>query len=188
MRSSAATHSAGVMIKPQADPAEPASVSVGAPARPPGAHRKPAAGRQMWPTFAAVVVSAAAIAAVGVLVLLRADPVVRQDAPVGPTPASTATVTGPASPPREPAPAVAPPPAETPVVETTRATVRPAVPPTPSLAPTTVADEPEATRPQPPATRAPISVAPETRPPFPHQNPPEGGDNRGGLLGGGGLL
>ena len=39
-----------------------------------------------------------------------------------------------------------------------------------------------------PNTRAPISVAPETRPPFPSQEPRTGGDGPGGLLGGGGLL
>jgi hypothetical protein len=39
-------------------------------------------------------------------------------------------------------------------------------------------------------TRAPISVAPESRAPFPHQTPPQGGGGGrgGGLLGGGGLL
>jgi hypothetical protein len=37
-------------------------------------------------------------------------------------------------------------------------------------------------------TRAPISVAPESRAPFPHQAPSQGGGGRGGLLGGGGLL
>ena len=36
----------------------------------------------------------------------------------------------------------------------------------------------------PATTRAPISVSPESRPPFPDQNPPRNNDQRGGLLGG----
>ena len=35
-----------------------------------------------------------------------------------------------------------------------------------------------------PTTRAPISVAPESRPPFPNQGPRTGGNGAGGLLGG----
>ena len=51
--------------------------------------------------------------------------------------------------------------------------------------PTTVASEPApAPMPPPPTTRAPISVSPESRPPFPDQNPPRNSDQRGGLLGG----
>ena len=51
--------------------------------------------------------------------------------------------------------------------------------------PTTVASEPApAPMPPPPTTRAPISVSPESRPPFPDQNLPRNNDQRGGLLGG----
>jgi hypothetical protein len=51
--------------------------------------------------------------------------------------------------------------------------------------PTTVASEPApAPMPPPPTTRTPISVSPESRPPFPDQNPPRNNDQRGGLLGG----
>jgi hypothetical protein len=51
--------------------------------------------------------------------------------------------------------------------------------------PTTVASEPPPTpMPPPPTTRAPISVSPESRPPFPDQNLPRNNDQRGGLLGG----
>ncbi|WP_041312219.1 hypothetical protein [Mycobacterium sp. JS623] len=58
----------------------------------------------------------------------------------------------------------------------------------PQEQPTTVASAPPATMP-PPTTRAPISVSPETRTPFPNQPPPGNNDQRGGLLGGlGGLL
>jgi hypothetical protein len=44
--------------------------------------------------------------------------------------------------------------------------------------------------PPPPTTRAPISVSPQTRAPFPNQAPPrKNEDGGGGLLGGlGGLL
>jgi hypothetical protein len=38
--------------------------------------------------------------------------------------------------------------------------------------------------PTPPATRALISVSPESRPPFPNQTPPRNNDHRSGLLGG----
>jgi hypothetical protein len=51
--------------------------------------------------------------------------------------------------------------------------------------PTTVASEPApASMPPPPTTRAPISVSPESRPPFPDQTPPRNKDGGGGLLGG----
>jgi hypothetical protein len=51
--------------------------------------------------------------------------------------------------------------------------------------PTTVASEPPpAPTRRSPATRAPISVSPESRPPFPGQSPPRNNDQRRGLLGG----
>ena len=51
--------------------------------------------------------------------------------------------------------------------------------------PATGASEPApAPMPPPPTTRAPISVSPESRPPFPDQNLPRNNDQRGGLLGG----
>jgi hypothetical protein len=64
----------------------------------------------------------------------------------------------------------------------------------PSVRPSQVPEEPapraEQTLVNPtPATRAPMSVQPEPRPAFPNQDLPElGDDDRGGLLGGGGLL
>ena len=66
--------------------------------------------------------------------------------------------------------------AATPTVEPQRPPVR---------GPTTVASEPPPA-PMPPSatTRAPISVSPESRPPFPDQSPPRNSDQRGGLLGG----
>jgi hypothetical protein len=72
-----------------------------------------------------------------------------------------------------------------PAVQTSAAvpTVEPQRPP--AQEPTTVASEPApAPMPPPPTTRAPISVSPESRPPFPNQNPPRNNDQRGGLLGG----
>jgi hypothetical protein len=55
--------------------------------------------------------------------------------------------------------------------------------------PTTIASKPARTQPvdtmpPPPTTRAPISVSPESRAPFPNQGPPRNNDQRGGLLGG----
>jgi hypothetical protein len=66
--------------------------------------------------------------------------------------------------------------AATPTVEPQRPPVR---------EPTTVASGPPPA-PMPPSatTRAPISVSPESRPPFPNQNPPGDNNQRGGLLGG----
>jgi cytoskeletal protein RodZ len=73
----------------------------------------------------------------------------------------------------------------TPAVQTSAVapTVTPQRPPVQE--PTTVASEPSpAPMPPPPTTRAPISVSPESRPPFPNQNPPGDNNQRGGLLGG----
>jgi hypothetical protein len=72
----------------------------------------------------------------------------------------------------------------TPAIKTSaaRPTVEPQRPP--AHEPTTVASEPPAPMPPPPSTRAPISVSPESRPPFPNQSPPRNNDQRGGLLGG----
>jgi len=66
---------------------------------------------------------------------------------------------------------------------TAKPTIEPQRPP--EQEPTTVASEP-ARSPTPPlpTTRAPISVSPESRPPFPDQGPPRSNDQRGGLLGG----
>ncbi|PXX11296.1 hypothetical protein C8E89_103385 [Mycolicibacterium moriokaense] len=72
-----------------------------------------------------------------------------------------------------------------PAVQTS--TARPIVEPQrpPGQEPTTVASEPaHAPMPPAPTTRAPISVSPESRPPFPDQNPPQDNNQRGGLLGG----
>jgi hypothetical protein len=87
-----------------------------------------------------------------------------------PVPVLPATVSTSAARPPSPQPSVAAP-------------APPAAPPSPAPS------APPATMPPPPTTRAPISVSPQTRAPFPHQNPPRKNDGGGGLLGGlGGLL
>jgi hypothetical protein len=50
--------------------------------------------------------------------------------------------------------------------------------------PTTTASKSAATMPPPATTRAPISVSPAPRAPFPNQSPPRNNDHPGGLLGG----
>jgi len=72
----------------------------------------------------------------------------------------------------------------TPAIKTSAATPRVEPQRPPAHQPTTVASEPPAPMPPPPSTRAPISVSPESRPPFPNQSPPRKNDQRGGLLGG----
>lgn len=195
MRAKGATRRFDSLIEPQDGAANSNGVNGSRPSRAHGAHRKPTKGRQTK-MLSAGVMTAAVVATAGIL-LLRSDPAARQDAPVDPTPASTAAPTTvptavpqPVAPPVESAPPVPlPPPAVTSAEVTRQPTVAIEPPVAPPPAPTTVTDAPEAGVPQPPTTRPPISVAPETRPPFPNQTPPEGGDrDRGGLLGGGGLL
>lgn len=196
MGATGATRRFDSSIEPQDGVAESNGVNGSRPARAHGAHRKPTKGRQTK-LLSAGVVTAAVVAAIGIL-LLRSDPAARQDAPSDPTPASTAAPTTVPTAPSQPvnrpvesaAPAPPPPPAASTAAEvTTQPTVAVEPPAVPPPAPTTVTNAPEAGEPQPPTTRPPISVAPETRPPFPNQTPPTGGDrDRGGLLGGGGLL
>jgi hypothetical protein len=54
----------------------------------------------------------------------------------------------------------------------------------PTQQPSTVASEPPSTMPPPPATRAPLSVGPESRAPFPNQAPSRKNDQGSGLVGG----
>lgn len=183
-----------VMLEPQEKARKPGGGNGGRAARSHGAHRKPDKGRQTL-LVASAGAAAVVIATIAVLLLLRSDPTVRQNAPSQPTPVSTATVTAPPPRPIPAAPSAAPPPpaaTSAPVRETSPPPVRSAPPAAPRVVPTggptTVADEPEGEAPGAPTTRAPISVAPETRPAFPNQTPPTGGNGRGGLLGGGGLL
>ncbi|MEO3761362.1 hypothetical protein ABGB19_24175 [Mycobacterium sp. B14F4] len=190
MRAKGGTRQFEVLTEPQESAEKPPAVNGGRSSRSRGAHRKPAASRQTK-VWAGLLVAVAVAVTVGLLLLLRSDPAPRRDAPVRPIPA-TATSPAATATTSPPAPATTseplPPPATTPAGDATPPVVRSAPPAAPTTVPTTVADEPEAEVPPPPATRAPISVAPETRPPFPNQTPPTGGDARGGLLGGGGLL
>ena len=123
------------------------------------------------------------VAVVAALLLQRppapADPV---DTPLAPAPLSTAV------PNVTPQPGPVPPP-ETSVSEVpTEApqAIEPGPQQVPQPQPTTSARPPEASVTNSPATRSPISVAPETCPPFPNQGPHGGGggSDDGGLLSG----
>jgi hypothetical protein len=147
--------------------------------------------------FTGVVLATLAVAAATVIVLLQpAQPTQLIVTPVDATTPSTtvSTAIAPAmssalstsmpTTTAQPAP-VLPSTVSAPAVQTSAAvpTVEPQHPPVQE--PTTVASEPaRAPLPPPPTTRAPISVSPESRPPFPDQNPPGNNDQRGGLLGG----
>ena len=146
---------------------------------------------------AVVVATLAAAAATAIVLLQPAQPAPRIVTPTdaSPVPTPMSTPTSPAMP--SPMPTTTEPPV--PVLPATVSTsvvraptVTPTVqqPPPPPEQPTTVASAPPAaTTPPPPTTRAPISVSPETRTPFPNQPTPGNNDQRGGLLGGlGGLL
>lgn len=135
--------------------------------------------------FAAFVLATLGAATVVALLLLQqpVPPVGPADPPVEPDPLLTTAINIPT-----PAATVAPPPPTT-AESVAPQTIQPvptqqAVPasPRPTQAPSP--REPRADTPKPPATRAPISVAPESRAPFPNQGPRTGGGGAGGLLGG----
>jgi hypothetical protein len=138
-----------------------------------------------------VLATLAAAAATAVALLQPAQPAPHVVTPTDATPSSTpiSTATSPAMP--SPIPPPAPPPVavlpatvSTTVVRAPTATPTVQQPPPPAQQPTTVPSEPPATMLPPPTTRAPISVSPETRTPFPNQTPPRNNDGSGGLLGG----
>lgn len=143
-------------------------------------------------TVAAIVLATAAATVAIVFLLMRSGPGGQVHMPVQVGPPATATSASPVAT-TEPAP---PP---TPTTETETPTVEPPTPvptaapsvasavPEPSSQPSS-APVPEAPLTEPPATRPPISVQPAPRTPFPNQAPDYGSDQRGGLLGGGGLL
>jgi hypothetical protein len=132
--------------------------------------------------LAGVVLATLAAAAGTAIVLLQPAQPAREiiipsgsTPPVASTPAPTTTAeTVPVLPATVSAPAVLP--------SSAIPTIAP--PQSPQPQPTTVASEPPATMPPPPTTRAPISVSPESRAPFPNQTPPRRNDEGGGLLGG----
>jgi hypothetical protein len=136
-----------------------------------------------------VLATLAAAAATAVALLQPAQPALQVVTPTDATPSSTPISTSPPMPspiPSTTAPSVAVLPATVSpsVVRAPIATPTVQQPQTPAQQPTTVASEPPATMPPPPTTRAPISVSPETRTPFPNQTPRRGNDDSGGLLGG----
>jgi hypothetical protein len=139
-----------------------------------------------------VLATLAAAAATAVVLLLPARPEQQNVTPTDATPLSTAesTAISPAMPSllpttTEPPVPVLPATVSTTVVRTptATATVTPQQPPVQEQ-PTTIASEPPPPTPPPPTTRAPVSVSPESRAPFPNQTPPRNNDGRGGLLGG----
>jgi hypothetical protein len=144
--------------------------------------------RTRWPSrlvLAGLAIATMAAAAATAIALLRpAQPDPQILIPGNDTPLSTTASTPVPPTPAEPVP-VLPATAGTSAPSTTAATP-PIVPQQPSSLqePTTVASEPPGTMPPPPTTRAPISVSPESRVPFPNQTPPRKNEQGGGLLGG----
>jgi hypothetical protein len=138
--------------------------------------------------LAGIVVATLAAATVTAIVLMQ--PVQPAQQSVIPRDSAPPSTTAPAatSPPMPST--TAPPVPVLPATAGTSAARPPAAPPivapqpSPFPQPTTVASEPPATMPPPPTTRAPISVSPETRAPFPNQPPPRKNGEGGGLLGG----
>jgi len=137
-----------------------------------------------------VVATLAAAAATAVVMLQPAEPAPQIVTPTDATPMSTPALTSSALPSPTPTATVPPVPVLPATVSTSAAqapTATPSVqqpPPQPAQLPTTVVSEPAATMPPAPTTRAPISVSPETRTPFPNQQTPGNNNQRGGLLGG----
>ncbi len=140
--------------------------------------------------FAAFVLATlGAVAVVAVLLLQQPyEPTPNTfDVPLDPAPVS-ATVPDPTGEPVPPPVATASEIAtETPQTVESEPAQQPA--PQQERPPTPAQHEPDVGVTNSPATRAPISVAPEPRPPFPNQGPQRGGggpdDGGGGLLGGG---
>jgi hypothetical protein len=134
--------------------------------------------------FAAFVLGTLGVAAVIAVLLLQkpAEPPEPVGVPLAPAPLSTMIADMPSL--------------AAPVLPPTTADVPIEAPPTidsmpaqlSAQKPTTASRAPQTRTANTPATRAPISVAPETRAPFPNQAPPQGGNGGGGLLGRGGLL
>ncbi len=132
-----------------------------------------------------VLATLAAAAATAVVMRQPALPAQHIVTPTDATPMSTpeSTATSPALPPRMPATTTPPAPATVSTsVGRPPSAARPVLPQQP---PSSTAGEPPATMPPPPTTRAPMSVSPETRTPFPNQTPQRRNDGGGGgLLGG----
>jgi hypothetical protein len=135
--------------------------------------------------FAAFILGALGLAAVVAVLLLQRPtaPAIPVQAPLEPARLSTSAPTALSPSPAAPEATAAPEsPAATQTVQSGPEQQLPQTQPLPTQSPTN--REPGGAVVDTPATRAPISVAPETRQPFPNQTP-RGGDGRnGGLLGG----
>jgi hypothetical protein len=138
--------------------------------------------------LAGVVLATLVGAAAAIIVLLQPAQPAPQILIPGNSAQPSTTVSAATSPPMATttAPPVPVPPAtvSTPAVRTPAATTTVAPEPPPVQQPTIVASEPPGTMQPPPNMRAPISVSPESRPPFPNQTPPRKNEQGGGLLGG----
>jgi hypothetical protein len=133
----------------------------------------------------AVIAAAVATIAVAALLLLflnRAEPADQVD------PSVSTSSPSPVAPIATAEPAVEPPPPEltASAVETPDTTAIFEPPFQPQPVPTS-ANTPTMPAAPPPTVRAPISVEPQTHPPFPNQQPSRDGNQPGGLLPGGGL-
>lgn len=134
--------------------------------------------------FAAfVLASLGAVAVVAVLLLQQPNhtqgPV---NSPAEPSPAPTPVTAVPSQ-----VATVAPPPptqAGSEAAQTVESVPTQEAVPEPPPAQTPPPRAPKSATQNPPSTRAPISVAPEPRPPFPNQGPRAGDNGGGGLLGG----
>jgi len=130
--------------------------------------------------FTGVLLATMAAAVATAIVLLppaqRAEPIVTPSDSTAPSTTMTTAMPTTTVQPVPVSPATVSPPA----IQTPAPNVAPQ--PQPVQLPTTLASEPPAPMPPPPTTRAPMSVSPESRAPFPNQEPPGNNDQRGGLL------
>lgn len=132
--------------------------------------------------FAAFVLATLAVVAVIAVLLVQrpTEPTDPIEAPLEPTPLSTVAEIPSRAAPIPPAPTVAVP---TEAPHTVDSGPHRVFVPEPAPTPTPTPRQSQGGVSISPSTRAPISVAPATRPPFPNQ-PPRGGGQNGGLLGG----
>jgi len=135
--------------------------------------------------FAAFVLGTLGVVAVVALLLLEQpnEPSGPVSVPLGPAPLSVTVAVPPSQ-----AGSIAPPPAGIAPAEAPQTIEsvpeQQAVPATPQPEQTPTPGERQDNTTNSPSTRAPISVAPESRPPFPNQGPRTGDNGGGGLLGG----
>ena len=133
--------------------------------------------------FAAFVLATLGVVAVIAASLLQrpTEPTAPVEVPLEPTPLSTVADIPSHAAPVAPAPSVAVP---TEAPQTVDSGPRQVFAPQPEPTHTSPPSQSQGGAAISPSTRAPISVAPETRPPFPNQGPRGSGGQNGGLLGG----